>query len=139
MEELTRSEPNKGRSRLPSCALPPGEWATPAAAIKWTPNDASQGCERCGSEWNLFFNRRHHCRACGGLFCDACTLARVPLPHLGYGRDPQRVCGACGVAAMVQHDAERDADGTPARLLTPARTPRARTASLSNEWGKRCR
>ena len=27
--------------------------------------------------------RRHHCRCCGRVFCNACTPRRLPLAHLG--------------------------------------------------------
>ena len=38
--------------------------------------------------------RRHHCRACGQLFCRECTNNRVELPSFGY-RASQRVCDQC--------------------------------------------
>lgn len=65
----------------------------------WTPDWASERCTNldCTSgPWNLF-NRRHHCRLCGGLFCDACSNSRASLAHLGY-TEPQRVCEACCVS-----------------------------------------
>ena len=38
--------------------------------------------------------RRHHCRACGGVFCDNCTLKRTPILYLNFVQ-PVRVCDAC--------------------------------------------
>lgn len=64
----------------------------------WTPDEAASQCEGVGcisGQWNIF-NRRHHCRSCGGLFCDRCTQARVTLAHLGYPLyEEQRVCEPC--------------------------------------------
>ncbi|KAG5501899.1 hypothetical protein JKF63_04169 [Porcisia hertigi] len=41
-------------------------------------NDASE-CGQCGTAFS-FFLRRHHCRLCGDVFCDACTQHRATLP-----------------------------------------------------------
>ena len=68
----------------------------------WTPDEAAEQCQGAGctsGDFNLF-NRRHHCRACGGLFCDRCTQSRMALPHLGYPLyEEQRVCEPCCAAA----------------------------------------
>jgi myosin-1 len=49
----------------------------PAAA--WIPDSEAQNCQACGIGFSLF-NRRHHCRACGGVFCGLCTNNFQPLP-----------------------------------------------------------
>lgn len=46
--------------------------------------------------------RRHHCRRCGNVFCDACSSARMPLVNSGFFT-PVRVCGKCSVAAKKAH------------------------------------
>lgn len=38
--------------------------------------------------------RRHHCRACGHVFCNDCSQARLALPTYGYATE-ERVCDAC--------------------------------------------
>ena len=40
--------------------------------------------------------RRHHCRACGEIFCGACANHFAKLPNLGY-EYPVRVCIRCFV------------------------------------------
>jgi alpha-tubulin suppressor-like RCC1 family protein len=40
------------------------------------------------------FTRRHHCRNCGGVFCDACSEHRIKLDMLGYTKKV-RVCNDC--------------------------------------------
>lgn len=51
----------------------------------WLPNDASTSCMACGLQFNLV-RRRHHCRACGKLFCARCS----PKTH-----GEQRQCLFC--------------------------------------------
>jgi len=67
----------------------------------WKPDGDAPSCEApsCGVHFTLL-NRRHHCRACGGVFCDECSSSRVRLPaHFGYGQHKQRVCDLCGAEA----------------------------------------
>ncbi|KAL3724657.1 hypothetical protein ACJRO7_029772 [Eucalyptus globulus] len=53
--------------------------------------DASH-CQGCSSQFT-FINRKHHCRRCGGLFCNGCTLQRMVLR--GQGDAPVRICDPC--------------------------------------------
>ncbi|XP_030534063.1 uncharacterized protein LOC115743435 isoform X1 [Rhodamnia argentea] len=53
--------------------------------------DASH-CQGCSSQFT-FINRKHHCRRCGGLFCNSCTLQRMVLR--GQGDSPVRICDPC--------------------------------------------
>ncbi len=60
----------------------------------WVPDDAVRGCTDCGEEFT-FFNRRHHCRYCGRIFCWKCSNAFKMLPSEFGVREPQRVCTGC--------------------------------------------
>ena len=42
-----------------------------------------------------FFNRKHHCRGCGRIFCHSCSSQKSLLPPEFGTRDPQRVCQQC--------------------------------------------
>ncbi|KAK1260262.1 1-phosphatidylinositol-3-phosphate 5-kinase FAB1B [Acorus gramineus] len=53
--------------------------------------DASH-CQGCSSQFT-FINRKHHCRRCGGLFCNSCTQQRMFLR--GQGDSPVRICDPC--------------------------------------------
>ncbi|XXG83131.1 hypothetical protein AAC387_Pa10g0960 [Persea americana] len=53
--------------------------------------DASH-CQGCSSQFT-FLNRKHHCRRCGGLFCNSCTQQRMILR--GQGDSPVRICDPC--------------------------------------------
>eukprot|EP01065_Artemidia_motanka_P007673 TRINITY_DN13834_c0_g1_i1.p1 TRINITY_DN13834_c0_g1~~TRINITY_DN13834_c0_g1_i1.p1 ORF type:complete len:580 (+),score=141.52 TRINITY_DN13834_c0_g1_i1:76-1740(+) len=46
----------------------------------------------CGARYTML-NRRHHCRACGRMFCGRCTAGRRVLPM--HGPNPVRVCDDC--------------------------------------------
>ncbi|GAB2259645.1 hypothetical protein Droror1_Dr00010500 [Drosera rotundifolia] len=53
--------------------------------------DASH-CQGCASQFT-FINRKHHCRRCGGIFCNNCTQQRMVLR--GQGDSPVRICDPC--------------------------------------------
>ncbi|GAB2226263.1 hypothetical protein Drorol1_Dr00022064 [Drosera rotundifolia] len=59
----------------------------------WVPDEAVTKCTACGSNFGPF-NRRHHCRNCGDIFCDKCTQGRTPL-SLDDQAQPVRVCDRC--------------------------------------------
>ena len=50
-------------------------------------------CEGCSKKFTTFL-RRHHCRGCGKVVCDACSRNRACLPQYGI-IEPVRVCDAC--------------------------------------------
>ncbi|EGG21302.1 Esterase [Cavenderia fasciculata] len=60
----------------------------------WVPDNSSNKCEMCSSEFT-FFNRRHHCRRCGHLFCGECCALNCSLPQ-EYGYTTRvKVCSKC--------------------------------------------
>lgn len=83
--------------------VPPSEWVQDEDA------PTCQG-EGCGATFG-FFLRRHHCRACGGIFCYACSshtlrLAQGPSRVARRRRLPaaaaavkHRVCDECYAVA----------------------------------------
>jgi hypothetical protein len=50
-------------------------------------------CTNCNKLFSMF-NRRHHCRVCGHVFCSGCTAYRVHLSSSRTGR-PKRCCAQC--------------------------------------------
>jgi hypothetical protein len=72
--------------------------------IKWQPDWSSSNCTICQAAFTVLI-RRHHCRACGKLICDACSEKKV-LPQQSVlqslilsgspaSRKPRRVCTPC--------------------------------------------
>nr|XP_018917232.1 PREDICTED: hepatocyte growth factor-regulated tyrosine kinase substrate [Bemisia tabaci] len=50
-------------------------------------------CHRCRDAFTLF-NRKHHCRACGQVFCGKCASQTSTLPNIGFEKEV-RVCDVC--------------------------------------------
>jgi pimeloyl-ACP methyl ester carboxylesterase len=61
--------------------------------VEWTPDSEANNCELCLRQFTVFI-RRHHCRNCGNVVCNDCSLQRIPLPHL-HQESPVRVCDKC--------------------------------------------
>ncbi|GAU16793.1 hypothetical protein TSUD_200360 [Trifolium subterraneum] len=65
----------------------------------WMPDQSCRVCYDCDSQFTVF-NRRHHCRICGRVFCAKCTANFIPAsPHeANNGRGDSeriRVCNYC--------------------------------------------
>jgi hypothetical protein len=70
-------------------------------------------CPHCDVLFTLS-KRRHHCRLCGDIFCDACSSHRVSLPLQGPEFEkPVRICDFCN------KDVEQGNFFSMRRYLTP--------------------
>uniref|UniRef100_G1SMA0 FYVE, RhoGEF and PH domain containing 6 n=1 Tax=Oryctolagus cuniculus TaxID=9986 RepID=G1SMA0_RABIT len=58
----------------------------------WIPDTRATMCMVCTSEFTLTW-RRHHCRACGKIVCQACSSNKYGLDYLK--NQPARVCEHC--------------------------------------------
>ncbi|KAM8745881.1 zinc finger FYVE domain-containing protein 9 isoform 1-T1 [Acanthopagrus schlegelii] len=58
----------------------------------WVPDAQALVCMKCGVKFT-FTKRRHHCRACGKVFCALCSSLKFRLTHLD-GKEG-RVCISC--------------------------------------------
>ncbi|XP_072129841.1 zinc finger FYVE domain-containing protein 9 isoform X1 [Mobula birostris] len=58
----------------------------------WVPDSQAPNCMRCEMKFT-FTKRRHHCRACGKVFCAACCSLKHKLSYMDMKE--ARVCVTC--------------------------------------------
>lgn len=61
--------------------------------VAWILDNQSNNCMKCDSAFGLF-NRRHHCRVCGLLFCNACSSKLIVVPNFAE-QGGSRACEGC--------------------------------------------
>lgn len=64
---------------------------------RWLADSAAAACMLCNVKFHPIMCSRHHCRFCGGIFCNECSKGRCLLPSKFRIWDPQRVCDVCSV------------------------------------------
>ncbi|KAI6785710.1 uncharacterized protein J7T54_006049 [Emericellopsis cladophorae] len=72
----SRSRPHTG-GRSPSDYIAP----------RWQPDAEVTYCPICQTQFS-FFVRKHHCRKCGRVVCNACSPHRIIIPHQFIVRPP---------------------------------------------------
>jgi len=92
----------------------------------WMPDHSCRVCYECDTQFTIF-NRRHHCRLCGRIFCGKCTVNSIPVSsgpdrHVDEG-DRIRVCTFC----FKQWEQERV---TSLKQVMPVLSPSLSEASL---------
>eukprot|EP01059_Diplonema_ambulator_P034478 TRINITY_DN774_c0_g1_i3.p1 TRINITY_DN774_c0_g1~~TRINITY_DN774_c0_g1_i3.p1 ORF type:complete len:1692 (+),score=612.04 TRINITY_DN774_c0_g1_i3:52-5076(+) len=73
----------------------------------WVPDKDVAGCEECHKKFTIV-RRRHHCRSCGGVFCNACSNVRAAIPVHGHDKKV-RVCEPCARNDLWKKDYESPA------------------------------
>ncbi|XP_039339570.1 zinc finger FYVE domain-containing protein 9 isoform X1 [Mauremys reevesii] len=63
----------------------------------WVPDSQAPNCMKCEARFT-FTKRRHHCRACGKVFCAACCSLKCKLVYMD--RKEARVCVICHSVLM---------------------------------------
>ncbi|XP_056671115.1 zinc finger FYVE domain-containing protein 9 isoform X2 [Monodelphis domestica] len=63
----------------------------------WVPDSQAPNCMKCEARFT-FTKRRHHCRACGKVFCAACCSLKCKLLYME--RKEARVCVICHSVLM---------------------------------------
>ena len=92
----------------------------------WCPDHTVIKCKSCPTTFS-FFIRRHHCRACGDIFCYRCSQSRVPIPTLLFHK-PVRICTAClpkvALCVDICENTEGDLGDGTVSLLAPCQPKR---------------
>lgn len=65
------------------------------------PDKERPGCLKCNIKFTAFppFQKRHHCRSCGDIFCQKCSTLKLTLnlPGEDYAKGPVRICDYCAL------------------------------------------
>lgn len=80
---------------------PPYSSTLGRVAPKWVPDAEAPACMNCDAKFT-FTKRRHHCRACGKVFCSQCCSMKNRLAHMENREG--RVCFQCHqLIAQAEH------------------------------------
>ena len=52
----------------------------PKGTKKWIDSGSTLNCQICAIHFG-FFSKKHHCRACGGVFCTMCCNKNIKIPE----------------------------------------------------------
>lgn len=61
----------------------------PRRLYKWVDDDTVSNCHNCNS-WFSLFNRKHHCRFCGQIFCSECVKYSTCIPNELLSEDAKK-------------------------------------------------
>lgn len=77
--DLTGSSPEH-RPPMPTRSIHSSSDRTRYVVPRWQPNEEAVECPICHRPFSFLF-RRHHCRKCGRVVCDACSPHRITIPR----------------------------------------------------------
>ncbi|XP_013870552.1 zinc finger FYVE domain-containing protein 16 [Austrofundulus limnaeus] len=106
-EELSEPPPYPGEQ--PADAVRPENWKREgmeelgSKQPRWVPDSEAPSCMNCEQRFT-FTRRRHHCRACGKVYCAQCCNDRCKLKYL---EKEARVCIICFVTINRAQKDER--------------------------------
>uniref|UniRef100_A0A8C3U7X3 FYVE, RhoGEF and PH domain containing 6 n=1 Tax=Catharus ustulatus TaxID=91951 RepID=A0A8C3U7X3_CATUS len=83
----------------------------------WIPDTRATMCMICTSEFTLTW-RRHHCRACGKIVCQACSSNKHGLDYMK--NQPARVCDHCFRELQKQDNQCTPKSGSPVNHRSPS-------------------
>ncbi|NWW72154.1 FGD6 protein, partial [Climacteris rufus] len=83
----------------------------------WIPDTRATMCMICTSEFTLTW-RRHHCRACGKIVCQACSSNKHGLDYMK--NQPARVCDHCFRELQKQDNQCTPKNGSPVNHKSPS-------------------
>ncbi|EFJ32358.1 hypothetical protein SELMODRAFT_144057 [Selaginella moellendorffii] len=102
----------------------------------WMPDQSCRVCYECESHFTIF-NRRHHCRVCGRVFCGRCTLNTISASSINLAppEAPEedceriRVCNFC-YRLRQQQLGKGDSSSLEPAVTSPSLTPTSSRSSL---------
>ncbi|KAJ0715685.1 putative chromatin regulator PHD family [Helianthus annuus] len=104
---------------------------------KWLADSVASYCMLCNVRFHPIMCSRHHCRFCGGIFCNECSKGRSLLPAKFLKGNPQRVCDVCCVRLELVQPYLMDRISRAAQLPTQDLTDLSTLRSWLNfPWGQ---
>jgi lipid-binding SYLF domain-containing protein len=104
---------------------------------KWLPDSSASACMLCSVRFHPIMCTRHHCRFCGGIFCNDCSKGRRLLPAKFRVENPQRICDVCCVRLESVQTYLMDQVSRAAQLPTHDLTDLSTLRSWLNfPWGQ---
>ncbi len=94
----------------PSPSSPSRRISLGDVAPHWIPDQEAASCMCCDTKFTLV-KRRHHCRACGKVLCNACCAHRHALKYL----DDEKAARVCEACKQILERQEAEAAATPTR------------------------
>lgn len=86
------------------------------AAPIWVPDHLAQNCSICSSSFVRLVRHRHHCRKCGALVCNKCSLTRMVLKNSVQPK-PLRVCDKCVHSLKGQEASKGDESDAESEMV----------------------
>ncbi|GLT56179.1 hypothetical protein SLA2020_292430 [Shorea laevis] len=85
----------------------------------WMPDHSCRVCYECDTQFTLF-NRKHHCRHCGRVFCGKCTANSAPPPSDEPRSSRGRVCNYCFKQWQQEISGVDGGTNEPSPVLSPS-------------------
>ena len=101
--------------------------------VAWQPDSSAPYCTTCTRDFHTL-RRRHHCRACGLVFCSSCSAKRGVVPG-EHGR--VRICDLCDykfTAEAIRLHEEAGGEGKLQRVYTTPEMARASYDSMASYY-----
>jgi SH3 domain-containing YSC84-like protein 1 len=81
LNTATSSNPTQvSSSSLPLLSSSSKSYSVATVSAPWQYDDDTNKCHSCHTEFHPLFNRKHHCRYCGYIFCHTCTKYKCLIP-----------------------------------------------------------
>ena len=131
-EEVSRAA-RAVREGLDALRLRASSWGAPRPRF-WIDERTTKSCFECGVAFSLV-TRKHHCRACGRVFCQKCSSHALP-PRDDPEGPPERACDVCFASHADAAEPLR-ASTSSAKKRVSARSPRVPDPALSRVASER--
>lgn len=105
-----------------------------AVGARWKLDSEKAACEKCNKKFRLFTTRQHHCRRCGGLFCDAHSSKTADLAVALTGEKRGGAVQQTATAHNVKR--ARVCDACYDRVASPAARALAEDPVLGEVFGE---